>query len=202
MQVPQHETWLQQINNPVTKERTKRRAYKAYEIDGDICYGCKEVYDRLHEMGYDLTFNQVNHLMNHRRASKMTLEKYPELDPDNPNGLVKLISKGQFYERWKDTRFTGAKFVLVYYFENPAHTRFYGASTRTVITIYKNFAHTLQFLPTDDQDIEHYEMFAEQIVRIDKKPSKAFDVLDRAIFDYLVDNPDYEAYNLDLVCHV
>lgn len=200
--LPPGEMWIEKIRNPITRERTKRRLLRAYDVDGATCYGAREVYERLSELGYTLTFNQVNHLVNHCYLSRSLHERYPELDPDNPDGKVKLISKGQFYDRWKRREGT-TRFVLVYYFENDEHTRFYGVSSRRLDYIYKNFTNALQYLPVDDKDLDHYTMEAHAVVDLNgARLGKAYDVMDRAIFDYLVDNPDYEAYNIDLICHV
>lgn len=173
---------------------------RAYEIDDDIVYGSVEVYDRLCELGYDITYRQVKSLVNDNRLSKKLKEKYPELDPDNPDSFVKLVSRGQYYERFKRHR-SEAKFLLVYYFENLEHTRFYGVTCFLLDNTYRKFQNMLQYLEVD-QDITHYTFNSEKIVQTDGTSRKAYDAMDRAIFDYLVDNPEYEAYNLDLLCHL
>lgn len=197
---PTRELWIERIENPTTRERTKRRLLKAYEIEGDVVYGSTEVYEKLHELGYDLSYYEVNHLVNDGKLTRKKRFKYPELDPDNPNGFVKLISKGQYYERFKRRRIY-ARFVLVYYFENLEHTRFYGITSFLLDRTYRNFKNMLQYLDVD-QDLDHYTFNSVSIVEINGRSKKAYDTMDRAIFDYLVENPTYEAYNLDLLCHV
>lgn len=197
---PARELWIERIENPTTRERTKRRLLKAYEIDGDVFYGSTEVYEKLHELGYELSYYEVNHLVNDGKLTKKNRFKYPELDPDNPNGFVKLISRGQYYERFKGHG-THAKFLLVYYFENLEHTRFYGVTCYLLDRTYRNFQNMLQYLDVD-QDIEHYTFNSVSIVETNGKSRAAYEAMDKAIFDYLVENPMYEAYNLDLLCHV
>ena len=197
---PARELWVEKIENPTTRERTKRKLFRAYEIDGDIVYGSTEVYEKLHELGYDLSYYEVNHLVNDYSLTKRNKDRYPELDPDNPNGFVKLISKGQYYEQFKRHR-TEAKFLLVYYFENLEHTRFYGVTCFLLDRTYVKFQNMLQYLDAD-QDISHYTFNSVSIVETNGRFKKAYDVMDKAIFDYLVENPTYEAYNLDLLCHV
>ena len=197
---PARELWVEKIQNPTTRERTKRRLLRAYEIDGDVLYGSTEVYDKLRGMGYELTFNQVNHLLNHGNFSNRVRERYPELDPDNPKGLIRFKSSGQYYERYKRRR-TTQPYLLVYYFENDEHQRFYGVDGRGAGLIYRDFGRMLRYIDGVDHDISHYTMHSVSLVNTQGSLRPAYDAMDRAIFDYVVDNPEYEAFNLDLICH-
>lgn len=196
-----HEKWISKIESPITRERTKRKIARTYMVDDEICYGANEVYDKLDEMGYDLNFNQVNHLVNHHKLSKKNLEKYPELDPNNPKGLIKLLSRGQFYDSWV-RRSTITDYMLIYYFEDPDHTRYYGTHTRTVNWIYRDFMNKLPYLNLKYNDLKDYVFNSLKIVKVEGNAKRAFDELDRAIYDYLIENPDYEAYNIDLMGYV
>ena len=193
-----HDLWIEDIDNVITRERVKRKTLKEYLVGDEICYGTQEVYNKLCDMDYELTFNQVNHLLNHRRLSESNRKKYPELDPDNPEGIIKPRSRGQFYDRWINHK-SVARFVLTYYFENDSHTRFYGVSNRTMDTIYNDLSNMMRYWKIKDNDISHYAFHSLEVIEINGHIKKAYDYIDKAIYDYLVDNPDYEAYNIDLM---
>lgn len=197
---PARELWVERIENPTTRERTKRKLLRAYEIAGEVVYGTDEVYEKLRELGYDISRYEVSKLVNNYHLTRKCRDRYPELDPDNPDGFVKLVSKGQYYEQFKRHR-TEAKFLLVYYFENLEHTRFYGVTCFLLDRTYRDFRNMLQYLDVD-QDISHYRFNSVCIVETHGRSKNAYDAMDRAIFDYLVENPTYEAYNLDLLCHL
>lgn len=196
---PPYDLWIDQIGNRTTRERARRQLCRTYEVAGELCHGAGEVHERLQALGYsDMTLDRTNHLVNHGRLAPTLREAHPELDPSNPDGIVQLVSEGRFHDRWT-LRKCSSKFVLVYYFENPEHERFYGVSGKKPDTIWKDFQHALGFLHTEDRDPSRYEFHAVDVVEIDGSLRVAYDVADRAMVEYVADNPGYEAYSINPV---
>lgn len=176
------------------REQIRREICNVYEVDGKQFFGLEEVYRFLSENGYDgLSREVIAKLLTRNFFSVNNREKYPELDPCNPDKCWKLIRRGAKSKADTSGYKVEKKFGLIYYLIDSHFNRFYGYTIRSIDREISKLREVIDVGGLSSRNPDTYEIHVYDLVEFEGNVDKAArEKIKELIRDFKEKNPDLE----------
>ena len=189
---------LSYLRTPDALKKSKLRCSNIFEVDGQYLVGTREVYDYLVEKGYTLTRQVVNLCFCSRKFSQENRDRYPELDPDNPTKIWRLVKRGAI-SRAKDREVDGDRVDgncgVIYYVVDRYGNRYYGF-TDSLDDEIQRVRRMIDSGALTSRNPQHYEIHAYDLVDSTLGDGKARRKIESLMEEFHLYNPDKRVVNL------
>lgn len=184
------------------KAVAKRRKVSSniYDINGKVYVGAEECYQNFFKEEYpDLSRRVVQYLLFEGFLSKRNRDRYPELDPFNPDKIWYRLSRGAISRghNYREYSKYNAEVGFIYFLLDENFNRYYGFTCRSVNDEFKFLREKIENGELGSTNPDDYEFHIHDIAYTEDGYDKpARELIDSLIKKFISMNPDRRAVNL------